>query len=477
MTSLLAERHVGTRPTLECAPSDGELSPEIEDDVRQVLEWAGLELDGWQESFLFESLRTRYDGKWAAFEVAGVVPRQNGKGAIQEARQLTGLFVLGEPLQIHTAHEFKTCSEHFLRVKDLIEGSDDLSEHVKIIRTGAGEQGVELRGGERLRFLARSGRSIRGFSANTIYFDEAFELSAATMGSVLPALSGESIKVPGAQVWYFSSAPHFESEFLHKLLDRAESDEPELFLRAWESESDTRLDDVEAWRRVNPAIDIRIDEGFIRNEMRALCSTPQGVSEFKRERLGIREGGDGEVGVLPMAKWERLEIATPPKLESVVYGLAVASDGTASAVGSAGRLPNGELYVDNVKYSEGTDWVLEYLSEDLYPRKRAAVHIHPDDLANSFIRPLEDAGVEVVKVGGRDYRAACGEILRAVTDSGLRHLGQKCLTDSVAVARKRLVGKEGGWVWVRPSAVDISPLKAATLALSGVASGEKFFMY
>lgn len=474
MTSLLAERHVGTRPTLECAPSAGELSPQIEDDVLQVLDWAGLELDDWQRSFLLESLRADFGGKWSAFEVAGVVPRQNGKGAIQEARQLAGLFVLGEPLQIHTAHEFKTCSEHFLRVKALIEGADELHEQVKIIRTGAGEQGIELKSGERLRFLARSGRSIRGFTADAVYFDEAFELPVSTMGSVLPALSAR----PNPQVWYFSSAPHFESEFLHTLLVRAASDDPgSLFLRAWESEADTRLDDVEAWRRVNPAIGIRIDSEFIRNEMRTLCQTPQGIAEFKRERLGIREGGDGDVGVLPMVTWEQLEIGTPPELESVVYGLAVASDGTASAVGSAGRLPDGTLYIDNVRYGEGTSWVQEYLAEDLYPRKRAAVHIDPGGSANGFIRPLQDAGVEVVEVGGRAYQKACGELLTAVKDSGIRHLGQACLTNAVAVARKREIGKEGGWVWVRPSAVDISPLKAATLALSGVAAGEPFFMY
>src|SRR5690606_38630255 len=151
------ERRVGLAPTLACAPSNaGELDPELEDEIRQVLDWADLILDDWQESFLFDSLRTGYDGKWAAFEVTGVVPRQNGKGAIQEARQIVGMFVFGERLQVHTAHEFKTCSEHFLRVKGLIEGSDKLRRQVRIIRTGAGEQGIELHTGERLRFLARS---------------------------------------------------------------------------------------------------------------------------------------------------------------------------------------------------------------------------------------------------------------------------------------------------------------------------------
>lgn len=466
MTSLSSvARRVGLEPTLNCAPSSGEeLSPELEDEIRQVLAWSDLILDDWQDSFLIDALRMGYDGKWAAFEAAGVVPRQNGKGAIMEARQLAGLFVFGERLQVHTAHEFKTCSEHFLRVKGLIENSTQLMQQVRIIRTGAGEQGIELHTGERLRFLARSRSSIRGFSADVVYFDEAFELPVATIGSVLPALSAR----PNPQAWYMSSAPHFTSEFLHSLLRRAESDDPgALFLRAWENEPDTRPDDVEAWRRVNPALGTRIEESFVASEMRTLCGTPEGVSEFNRERLGIREGGDGSAGVIPIARWEALAVPVPTRIDSVAYGLAVAPDASWSSVGSAGRLPGGDLYVDSVKFEQGTSWVLEFLS-DLFGRKRTPIRIDPGGSAGAFIRPLKEAGVDVVEVASREYQQACGELLAAVEGNRIRHIDQTALNMAVAAAGRRDVGKEGGWVWVRPGAVDISPLKAATLALSGV---------
>lgn len=465
MTSLSVGGRVGLQPTLSCAPSSAEgLDPGLEDEIRQVLDWADLILDDWQEEFLFGALRSGWDGKWAAFEVAGVVPRQNGKGAIQEARQLLGLFVFGERLQVHTAHEFKTCSEHFLRVKGLIENSDKLSRQVRIIRTGAGEQGIELHTGERLRFLARSRSSIRGFSADVVYFDEAFELPVATIGSVLPALSAR----PNPQAWYFSSAPHFTSEFLHSLLRRAESDDPgSLFLQAWENDADTRPDDVEAWRRVNPALGTRIEESFVASEMRTLCGTPEGVAEFKRERLGIREGGDGSAGVISQAKWSELGVPVPPRIDSVAYGLAVAADASWSSVGSAGRLPGGDLYIDTVQFQEGTSWVVGFLAE-LYNRKRLPIRIDPAGSEGAFIRPLREEGVEVIEVGGREYQQACGELLAAIDAGRVRHINQTPLNRAVAAAGRRDVGKEGGWVWVRPGAVDISPLKAATLALSGV---------
>jgi hypothetical protein len=49
----------------------------------------------------------------------------------------------------------------------------------------------------------------------------------------------------------------------------------------------------------------------------------------------------------------------------------------------------------------------------------------------------------------------------------IRHLGQSHLDRAIRAVQRRDVGKEGGWVWAE-SQIDLSPLKAATLALSGV---------
>jgi hypothetical protein len=78
------------RPRIELLPSvdvtsTGEMALE-------VCERAGLFLDPWQRFVLTHSLGEREDGKWAAFEVGEVIPRQNGKGSTLEGRELTGLF-------------------------------------------------------------------------------------------------------------------------------------------------------------------------------------------------------------------------------------------------------------------------------------------------------------------------------------------------------------------------------------------------
>jgi hypothetical protein len=45
---------------------------------------------------LEHSLGEKATGSWAAFTVGLMVSRQNGKGSILEARELAGLFLLGE---------------------------------------------------------------------------------------------------------------------------------------------------------------------------------------------------------------------------------------------------------------------------------------------------------------------------------------------------------------------------------------------
>ena len=59
---------------------------------------AGLVLDDWQRFVLDVGLSERADGQWSAFEVGLIVPRQNGKGSVLEARELAGLFLFGERL-------------------------------------------------------------------------------------------------------------------------------------------------------------------------------------------------------------------------------------------------------------------------------------------------------------------------------------------------------------------------------------------
>lgn len=171
------------RPRIYSAPSGAgrSLGPE----AGELAARAGLVLNPWQQWCLDEMLTLRPDGKWRAFESAIIVGRQNGKGAILEARELAGLFLLRERLLIHTSHEFKTSEEAFLRIKFLIDNTDDLYRRVASMPTSHGQEAINLKPRptlitgsdgknitrsvrQRLRFLARSQGSGRGFSGDLL---------------------------------------------------------------------------------------------------------------------------------------------------------------------------------------------------------------------------------------------------------------------------------------------------------------------
>jgi hypothetical protein len=221
-------------------------------------------------------------GRWAAFEFAELVARQNGKGEILLARALAGLYLFDETLILHSAHEFKTAAEAFLRIKAVIDGAPHLSKLVKAMPSSHGNEGVELTTGQRLRFMARSGGSGRGFTGDTILLDEAQQLPRKAVGAMLPTLSAR----PNPQVCYFGTVPTPENDSEHwtSVRDRGRSGNDATL--AWlEWSAGLRCDDMddrELWIASNPALGYRISEEAIARERNAL--PPE---SFLAERLSV----------------------------------------------------------------------------------------------------------------------------------------------------------------------------------------------
>lgn len=259
-----------------------------------LAEVAGLTLDPWQR-FVLESGLRRRGGKWAAFETCLIVARQNGKGAVLEALELAALFLFPDVrLILHSAHQFKTASEAFLRIRALIEDNPDFDSQVSRIRTAAGAEAVELKDGKRLRFVARSSGSGRGFSSDLVILDEAYELNDTQMAALLPTLSAR----PDPQVWYTSTAGGPDSIQLGRVRARglAGGDQSLAFME-WSADDDAYDPaDPADWAKANPGLGIRISQDYIEREMAAL-----GPDAFARERLSI-----GDYPVAEAGQWETI---------------------------------------------------------------------------------------------------------------------------------------------------------------------------
>ena len=428
---------------------------------------AGLTLDPWQAHVLEASLGERPDGRWAAGEVGLIVPRQNGKGSILEARELAGLFLFGERLIMHSAHEFKTAAEGFRRVLALIDANDALRKRVARVSQAHGSEGIELKSGARLRFVARSKGSGRGFSGDCVILDEAYALSDAAMDAIMSTLSAR----PNPQLWYTSSAPLLDSDVLRRLCLRGRAgDDPRLAYFEWCAGPDDAPDDRAAWAVANPSLGIRLTEEFTERELAAL--SPEG---FLRERLGVWLEEE-RASVIPAAAWAALADTASAPVGGVVFAADVAPNRATATIAVAGRRKDGLPHVEIVDARPEAWWVAARLTELRAKWGDVPIVVDEAGAAASLVRDLRAAEVPVLVPSPRQVAAAAARLYDACAPqvAGLRHRDQPALNAAVDAAVTRPLGDAWTWDRRKPTA-DITPLVAATLALWGLDEGAAGF--
>lgn len=448
---------------------------------------AGLTLDPWQCMVLERALGVQDDGRWAAFEAGLIVARQNGKSAIFEARILAGLFLFDEQLIIFSAHEFKTAGEIFRRVLALIERTPDLRKRVKTVSRSKGEEGIELINGQRLRFVARSTGSGRGFSGDCVFFDECQNLGDAPVDAMMPTMLAR----PNPQLWYGGSAPDRDlapCEQITRVRRRALKTDvaPErLAYFEWSAqlcsdqcgtgctEHDDPSDPV-TWGKTNPAL----GNGRVTTEGIAGLHESMSPRGFARELLSIGnypvEAGGWKV--ISEEAWSAAEDASSQALDPVAFAVDVTPDRSAACIAMCGVRDDGLLHVEVIDHRSGTGWVRGRLKTLVERWSPCAVALDVGGPGGSLAADLEDEddgiGMALTKPKYRDAAAACGALYDAVVRpkdadadwaSTLRHIPHPALSAALSGADKRPLGD--AWAWDRRSvSVDISPLVAVTLA-------------
>lgn len=428
---------------------------------------AGLFLDEWQQWVLQQALGERVDGRWSAFEVGLIVPRQNGKGSVLEARELFGLILAKEELIIHSAHLFKTSKEAFRRILRLLEGTADLARKIKRVSNTHGDESIELTNGCRLAFVARSKGGGRGLSGDCLILDEAFALTDDQIEALMPVMSARD----NGQIWYTSSPPldAVTGEVLFNVRARGEAGDPVLAWMDWGQKRGVDLDDPRVHAAANPAYGLRIAPEAVERERRTMKD-----EGFGRERIGIWPETAGTAVISP-AQWQALADPASRVGDDVSFAIDVTPARDHASIAVYSPRSDGLGHIELIDYRSGVGWLVARLAELKERHDPVAIAVDAKGPAGSLLADLAAAGIaepedaekpqrgDLIVPGAADVAASTGQFLDAVTAGALRHLDQAQLSAAVAGAKTRSLGDAQAWAR-RTASSDISPLVAVTLA-------------
>ncbi|MEU3281785.1 hypothetical protein [Streptomyces antibioticus] len=472
------------RPRVELAPP---FAYSLGAEALELAERAGLVADPWQADAVHLMLACREDGQWACYEYGEIVARQNGKGSILEIRALAGFLLLGEQTIMWSAHEYKTSMEAFRRCRTLLRrlgtqvgNNENLFEidgvRVKISNTNGEESFERLDTEARIKFVARSKGSGRGFSGDLVIIDESFAFTVEQQDALMPAMAAR----PNAQIIYTSSPPldGVSGEVMFNLKRRADAGgDDSLGWRDWGVDGDLDhldgidLDDRRLWAASNPALGTRLTAETILRERRAM-----GARGFARERLCIWPRlSQGNVVIDPAA-WARLADAgsVRDRESGVAVGVDVSPLRDYAAVSVYGVRADGLGHTQMADYRPGTKWLVPRLVELRDALGPVAVAMGRGTFAfletalskAGFERPEDPeapgAG-DLAVTNAVDMAAAAGQLLEAVREESFRVVPSQHLEAAVASAKTRQTGETIAWT-VKGVEGDISPLVAMTLA-------------
>ena len=435
---------------------------------------AGIPLYPWQEIALEAMLGVQADGTWAAQEFGLICARQNGKSQLLEARELAGLFLFGEQRIVHSAHQSATADEAFKRMRNLIESVPWLDSEVAKILGSPGRQSIRTRSGSEISYRTRTKGGARGFSAPTVIFDEAQELSGEQYAAIVPVTSAfrnRQIVLTGTVL--------AGAAVLQGVVDRGRRGAgTDLGYAEWSAAEDCRSDDPVAIRQANPSIGHRegLTVEYFFNDLERFRSA-QAEDKYREERLSIWPDA-GTVGQMVSAEaWGACRSDWRPGEGQAVEFIGVASsvDGAWSAVGIA--FAHGErTFVDLARYEPGTDWVIPYVQGLAQRRRPKAVVMDKGgpaskSLANGLTAMLPK-GVLQETGNAMEMQAATAVFIDAVPVGRVEHIGRPALDASVVGVREKIVG-DARMYDRRRSPVVVAPVEAVTLAAWGLLKAKR----
>lgn len=440
-------------------------------EVVALAELVQVDLYDWQKAFLTDALGVvstvnaagRPAQKWASYEVALELSRQNGKSVVFEMRCLAGLFLFHEREIVYSAHKGETAAKAYARITDLIHRAPELLREVRRFSQTNGKEFLETWDGRVLRFRTRTAGGGRGLSGDCVILDESQDLVDEEVAALMPVTSA----MPNSQLWYGGSAGTKKSTVQGRLIRRAERKRPRLTMWRWALTDGMDPDQPATWALLNPAVGHTMTIETIESEHEAL--TPD---FFGNERLGRGDypREEGEDWVIPRTAVEAAADENSKPVGPVLFGIEVKHDRSKASIAVAGRRLDGRKHIELIENRDGPKWTIRRMIELNRDHKNLGVVIDPTSPANNLVGDLEDEGITVHLMKSAELATAFSEMYDGMVpppdDPEFRpqmlHTGGSLLVAHFAEAEVRT--STGALTWRRIGAADTTGVLASCWA-------------
>jgi hypothetical protein len=367
-------------------------------------------------------------------------------------------------------------------IHSVIENVPRLMSRVERIYTANGKEGILLKRrtgqlqGDRIRFIARTKKSGRGFAADILVNDEAQELSLQANN----ALSYTQSQIDNPQVFFTGTVPEEgvnESEVWEGLRDRGRNGKGEhTGWMEWTPEGSRDPDiadtidpgDREAWMKSNPSLGVRMPLSNIEDQYERSGTDPDG---FLRERLSVwpdrRPDQVKHLSDLDTKRWRDNAISDARLGDVCVIALALGRGGGFATIAAASRFDDQSIFVEHEKTERGTVWVAQYLKE-LKERLNDALIVLDPKNASPVLVDLQLLGIKYLPMNMDEIAAAHSGFIEGSNNGMIVHRGQEEVSRSLEYATTRPIGR-AGFTWEPSDASKpISQAQAVTWAAWGL---------
>lgn len=456
-------------PTIRIVPSysytDGE-------DAGEFAAAYGLDPFPWQQDVLNVLLARDDNDQLVTTRLGLSVPRQNGKNAIIEIRELYGIVIMGEKI-LHTAHEVKTAREAFNRIAGFFgpTAPKEMQDMVVAIRRTNGQEAIVLRNGGEVRFSARSTGAGRGFTMSTMIFDECQHLTDDQLDALMAIISASPTKQRQLIFTGTPPSPAMPADSWKRLRMAAvdgKFDNHDAWFE-WSVDEVGDISDVDRWYATNPSMGYLLDEDYTAKEM-----SQQSPLGFARERLGFWDTFVQDIAcVLDAEDWDACGTAHPQgQGNAFCVGVRFDTDGETIAYAVARKFRRGDgvrcIHTELVSVLENTtdttpiqNFIFnnkDKIALVLIDGKNGADALETELINNGMSkRAVKVATTGQVVEAATTYRNMCGK-------HTLTHFRQPALTESAISSIPRPIGRFGAWTF-GDGAYKATPVAASALAV------------